>query len=193
MTTTLGVCLRPIRRANIAEQAIALAAIKLGIDVYRPFGEGGRYDFILDIGGKLTRVQCKWAPRQGEVVVVRCYSARRNRDGLVRRIYIEGEIDAYAAYCEEIDRCFFLPYVEFVAQTQIHLRLSGTHNNQRLGINWADDFDFAARIRAQIGAVAQLGERRHGMAEATGSSPVGSTLISPDRPASKATTSNGRS
>src|SRR5262245_6529520 len=149
--------------------------MRLGIDVYWPVGEGGRYDFILDIGGRLSRVQCKWAPRQGEVVVVRCYSARRNRDGLLRRIYEEGEIDAYAAYCEEIDRCFFFPYGEFVGRTQIQLRLDGTDNNQKLGINWADDFDFAARIAEQVGAVAQLGERRHGMAEATGSSPVGST------------------
>src|SRR5215510_4288387 len=46
-----------------------------------------------------------------------------------------------------------------------------TRNSASIG----DDFDFAARIAEQVGAVAQLGERRHGMAEATGSSPVGST------------------
>jgi hypothetical protein len=165
------------QKGNIAEVAIALAGRKLGIDVYWPLGEGGRYDLILDVGGSLNRVQCKWAPRQGEVVVVRCYSTRRNRDGLLRRIYVEGEIDAYAAYCEEIDRCFFLPYREFAGRTQVHLRLSGTNNNQKFGVNWADDFDFHGRLRRQEGAVAQLGERRHGMAEATGSSPVGSTLF----------------
>jgi hypothetical protein len=163
------------QKGNVAELAIALAATKLGIDVYWPLGEGGRYDLILGVAGKLHRVQCKWAPRQGEVVLVRCYSSRRNRDGLLRRIYAEGEIDAYAAYCEEIDRCFFLPNNEFAGRTQVNLRLSGTTNNQKLGVNWADDFDFAARIHEQVGAVAQLGERRHGMAEVTGSSPVGST------------------
>jgi len=47
------------QKGNIAELAIALAARRLGIDVYWPVGEGGRYDFILDIGGRLTRVQCK--------------------------------------------------------------------------------------------------------------------------------------
>ena len=163
------------QKGNIAESAIALAAIRLGIDVYWPLGEGGRYDLILDVGGRLNRVQCKWAPRHRDVVLVRCYSTRRNRDGLLRRIYARGEIDAYAAYCQELDRCFFLPYDEFVCQTQIYLRLSGANNNQKLGINWADDFDFAARLRDQVGAVAQLGERCDGIAEATGSSPVGST------------------
>ena len=165
------------QKGAVAEVAIEFAATKLGIDVYRPLGEGSRYDLILDVAGKLTRVQCKWAPRHGDVVVIRCYSTRRNREGLLRRIYAEGEIDAFAAYCEEIDRCFFVPYEEFVCRTQIHLRLSGAENNQKLGINWADDFDFDARLTRQLGAVAQLGERRHGMAEATGSSPVGSTAF----------------
>jgi hypothetical protein len=34
------------QKGNIAEAAILAAAVKLGIDVYRPFGEGGRYDMI---------------------------------------------------------------------------------------------------------------------------------------------------
>jgi hypothetical protein len=50
----------------------------------------------------------------------------------VRRKYTEGEIDAYAAYCEEIDRCFFMPHNEFVGRTQIQLRLSGTNNTKNL-------------------------------------------------------------
>jgi PD-(D/E)XK endonuclease len=176
------------QKGNIAELAIALAAIKLGLDVYWPLGEGGRCDLILEARGRLNRVQCKWAPRQGEVVVVRCYSSRRNSDGLVRRKYVEGEIDAYAAYCEELDRCFFLPYGEFVGRTEIQLRLNDTKNNQKRGINWADDFDFAARLIDEQGAVAQLGERRHGMPKVTGSSPVGSTFTSPARPVLRATT-----
>jgi PD-(D/E)XK endonuclease len=170
-------------KGAIAELAITLAAAKLGVDVYRPIQQGGRYDLIFDLASRLVRVQCKWAPRQRDVVVVRCYSTRRNRDGLMTRIYAEGEVDAYAAYCAEIDRCFFLPYDEFICRTQIQLRLDRPKNNQKLGVNWAHDFDFDAKLKSQLGAVAQLGERCHGMAEATGSSPVGSTLFTGSLPA----------
>ena len=45
----------------------------------------------------------------GEVLIARTYRARRNRDGLVRRLYTADEIDAFAIYCMEIDRCFFIP------------------------------------------------------------------------------------
>jgi hypothetical protein len=164
------------QKGNIAELAIARDAIKFGIDVYRPVGEGGRYDLIFEIGTQLWRIQCKWAPRHGDVVVIRCYSCRRNRDGLLRRKYVEGEIDAFAAYCPDTDRCYFLPFAELVASSQIMLRLAPSKNNQQLGINWAKDYEFAATL-GPLGAVAQLGERQRGTLEATGSSPVGSTPI----------------
>ncbi len=162
------------RKGAIAELGIARAALELEIDVYRPVAEGGRYDFIFDVSGRLLRVQCKWAPRYGDVIVVRCCRARRNRDGLVHRRYVPSEIDAFAAYCPDLDQCYFLPIEEFPYRRQIQLRLGPTRNNQQLLINWAKDYEFAARL-TRSGAVAQLGERRHGMPEATGSSPVGST------------------
>jgi hypothetical protein len=42
------------QKGAIAEAAIALAAMKLGVDVYRPLGEGGRYDLILDVLGSFA-------------------------------------------------------------------------------------------------------------------------------------------
>jgi PD-(D/E)XK endonuclease len=162
------------QKGNIAEAAIVYAAVKLGIDVYRPVGEGGRYDMIFEVGSQLLRVQCKWAPRHRDVVVIRCYSARRNRHGLIRRKYLDGEIDAFAAYCPDTDRCYFLPFQSFLNRTQIQLRLGPCKNNQKLGINWAKDYDFAATLGPH-GAIAQLGERVSGRDEVAGSSPAGST------------------
>jgi PD-(D/E)XK endonuclease len=162
------------QKGGTAELAVALAAVRLGVEVYRPVVEGGRYDLIFALGSGLVRVQCKWAARDGDVVVVRCYSSRRNREGLVRRKYAPGEIDAFAAYCAEIDRCYFLPYDLFARRSQIVLRLVPTRNNQSAGINWARDFEFAATLTAP-GAVAQLGEHSAGSRKVTGSNPVGST------------------
>ena len=162
------------QKGNIAESSIIAAAVKLGIDVYKPVGEGGRYDMIFEVESRLWRIQCKWAPRQGDVVLLRCYSCRRTRDGLIRRRYVGGEIDAYAAYCPDVDRCYFLPFDLFVSRTQIFLRLGPSLNNQRQGINWAKDYEFAATL-GRPGAIAQLGERRRGTPKVAGSSPAGST------------------
>ena len=163
------------QKGNIAEQAVVFHATRLGIDVYRPVGEGGRYDMLFDLDRRFVRVQCKWAPRHGEVIIVRCYSSRRNRSGVVRRIYAADEIDAFAAYCPDTERCYFLPYEPLAERRQIMLRIGDPKNNQRQRINWAKDFEFAARLGRSRGAIAQLGERRHGMPKVAGSSPAGST------------------
>ena len=130
------------RKGAIAELAIARAAIELGIDVYRPVGEGTRFDLIFDFGDRLDRVQCKWAPLHGDVIVVRAYSCRRTAAGLRRREYAPGEIDALAAYCPDIDQCFYLPVERLTARLQIHLRRAPSRNNQESGVNWAADFSF---------------------------------------------------
>ena len=161
------------QKGAIAEACIVAAALKLGVEVYRPLAEGGRYDMIFDWKSRLWRVQCKWACRYEDVIVIRCYSNRRAREGLRRRRYTADEIDAFAAYCLELDRCFFVP-IEEAPANELRLRLSPTKNNQKQKIRWADDFDFAARLKEPQGAVAQLGERSDGIRKVRGSIPLGS-------------------
>jgi hypothetical protein len=162
------------QKGAIAEMAIAWQATRQGIEVYRPISEGGRFDMIFLIGDELARVQCKWAPRQGDAILVRCYSCRRAREGLRRRVYAASEIDAIAAYCPDNQR---LPFDWIGTRKQILLRLAPTQNHQRLGIHWAEDFEFAATLPTYDGAIAQLGERRRGTPKVAGSSPAGSTLF----------------
>jgi hypothetical protein len=150
------------QKGAIAELAVQLAATRLGIDVYRPVAEGGRYDIIFDLVDRLLRVQCKWATRREEVLVVSCQSARRCADGFIRRPYTTAEVDAIAAYSLELNRCFLIPIERVDGKPSIVLRLSPCRNNQKRRINWADDFDLAATLRRQHGAVAQLGERLAG-------------------------------
>ena len=128
------------RKGAIAELAIARRALELDIDVYRPVFEGGRYDLLFGIGDRLLRIQCKWARRRGDVIMIPFYSARRTAAGLKRKVYDATEIDAVAAYCPDIGRCFLLPYERFDGRTQVHLRLGPSLNNQRVGVNWADDY-----------------------------------------------------
>jgi hypothetical protein len=165
------------QKGAIAEMGIAWCAAKLGIEVYRPLCEGGRFDMIFLLGDDLARVQCKWAPRIGDAILVRCYSCRRAREGLRRRLYAAHEIDAIAAYCPDNERCYYLPVEWIGGRRQILLRLAPTQNNQRRGIHWAEDFEFAATLGQHQGAIAQLGERQSGTLEVAGSSPAGSTLF----------------
>jgi PD-(D/E)XK endonuclease len=159
--------LTPTEKGNIAEAEITAAAIRLGIVVLRPLAEGGRYDLVFDLGPRLLRVQCKWAARWSpQVVRVPLRTSRHTPNGYIRTTYSSDEIDGFAAYCPDPERCFYLPIAEFGGQSMVHLRLGPTGNNQAAGIKWAAEYEF--------GAIAQLGERLHGMQEVAGSSPASS-------------------
>ena len=153
-------------KGNIAEAAVVFHAARAGIPVFRPLTEHGRTDLVLDDGRRLLRVQCKWASRDGEIVVVRLTNTRRSASGYVRTTYAKGEIDAVAAYCAETDACYLLPIDLVAGMRQISLRLAPARNGQIASVHFAADY--------RLGAVAQLGERRHGMAEVRGSSPLSS-------------------
>ena len=115
-------------------------------------------------------MQCKWGRlnADGDVVLVHVAGCRRSRRGYIRTTYAEHEVDLFAIYAGELDRCFLVPVAQVAGKHELRLRLAPTRNGQISCITLADDFEFE-------GAVAQLGERRSGTPKVTGSSPVSST------------------
>jgi PD-(D/E)XK nuclease superfamily protein len=167
MRTSVRIVSESTIKGAIAEIAVMAAAVELGFGVLRPVVEGRRCDLVIDTGPDLLRVQCKWAPRKGAVIVVHLNTCRHTPRGYVRSTYGPDEVDGIAVYCQELKRCFYLPIEAVAGRSAMHLRLRRAANNQEAAINYADQYEF--------GAIAQLGERRHGMAEVVGSSPTSST------------------
>ena len=155
------------QKGAIAEAHITAEAIRLGMVVWRPVVEGCRYDMILDTGARLLRTQCKWANREGDVVVVRGRTSRHTPRGYVRTTYTAAEIDGIAAWCPGTAECYYVPIDEIDGQAAMHLRLAPARNRQELLVHWAAQY--------RLGAIAQLGERRAGSAKVVGSSPTSST------------------
>jgi prevent-host-death family protein len=162
----------PNHKGNVAELAIATEAARLGLSVLKPLTEHERYDLVLGIGGRLLRVQCKWARKKGDVISVSLSTSRRGPDGYVRGHYSSADVDAIGAYCEELRSCFLIPIEAVADQWAVQLRLAPARNGQRAALHFADQY--------RLGAVAQLAERRRGTAEARGSNPLSSTLRDAD-------------
>jgi hypothetical protein len=112
------------QKGAIAELAIARNALEFDVGVYRAVSDAERYDLIFDWRDRLVRVRCKWASLRGDVLIVRCYRARRNREGLVQTRYTADEIDAFPAYCAELNTCYFLPIERFPERRSILLRFA---------------------------------------------------------------------
>lgn len=150
----------PNLKGNVAELKIAAEAARLGIQVLRPMAEHERYDLVFEIEGEFKRVQCKSAPRRGDVVVVTLLTNRRGPKGYVRTKYTANEIDAVAAYCPSLDECFYIPIERIAGMSAMHLRLGPARNGQRAALNFARDY--------RLGAVAQLGRASHWQCEGRG-------------------------
>ena len=64
---------------------------------------------------------------------------------------ISEEIDALAAYCPDLERCFLVPIARIDGRPTVHLRVAPTRNNQVRRVNRAEEFEFAATLRALTG------------------------------------------
>jgi len=85
----------PKRTGELSEAAFLLKAERMGFHVAKPWGDSERYDFILDSGGRLWRVQLKCT----EVVHARGYEVQP-----VFSVYNRGNARSKAGYtAEEID------------------------------------------------------------------------------------------
>ena len=157
-------------KGAIAEIEVAAAAVRLGVPVFTPVAEHGRSDLVLEVAARLWRVQCKWASlsQDGHAVIVRTGTRRLSTRGYLTTTYDESQIDYFGVDCGDLDRCFLVPVAVAAGQHQLHLRLTRPRNGQRSCITLAETFSFD-------GAIAQLGERLHGMQEVAGSSPASST------------------
>jgi prevent-host-death family protein len=157
-------------KGAVAEVELAAAAVRLGVPVFTPLAEHGRSDLVLEVAGRLWRVQCKWASvsADGDILVVRTGTRRLSTRGYLTTTYDASQIDYFGVYCGDLDRCYLVPVAVAAGQHQLHLRLTPPGNGQRACITLAEKFSFD-------GAIAQLGERLHGMQEVAGSSPASST------------------
>jgi hypothetical protein len=70
---------------------------------------------------------------------------------MITRTYSPEEIDVIAAYCAELNSTYPLSPDVFSGRRNVHLRVAPSLNNQHTRINWAEDFDFGARLAALLG------------------------------------------
>ena len=82
-------------KGNSSEAVVLAAYIQAGFLVSVPFGGGAAYDFIVDTGARLIKVQVKTGKLETGCIV---YNARRHRGSKYNtfRRYREDELDLFA-------------------------------------------------------------------------------------------------
>lgn len=124
-------------------QGIILAEVmKYGYTVLIPFGEGRRYDMVIEKDCQFSWLQCKAGRYENGVVKFNACSV--NWWNKTKKKYTREEIDYFAVYCEYTKKVYLVP-VEDVGIDQGYLRVEPTANNQAKGVRWAEDYEIGER------------------------------------------------
>ncbi len=113
--------------------------MKRGLDVSIPFGENVSYDLITDDGKNLDKVQCKTGSLKEGVIIFNTVSTRSNYSEVSGQDY-EGKIDKFMVYCPDNQSIYDIP-IEDASKSEMKLRVETPKNNQKKGINWAEDYE----------------------------------------------------
>lgn len=121
------------RKGELAELAFVYKAAGLGFGVAKPYGDSERYDFILDSGERLWRVQVKSssAMQYGAYLV----NAQRHLNGRVVA-YSASEIDFVVVQVVPEDAWFVIPVELVLVRKNLRLCLHGNASKGELGKYW---------------------------------------------------------
>jgi hypothetical protein len=128
---------------NVNELKCLTRFISMGFDCSIPYGDASKYDFIVDVNGKLLRIQCKSSNyvtlKNGEksldAFYFSCVSSTTNTEKTVRHRYTEENIDYFCT--SFLGKVYMIPVRE--CSTSKTLRLSPPKNGSTT-YNKAEDY-----------------------------------------------------
>jgi len=121
---------------NLTVAKLLVALAEKGKTVLTPFGEGERYDLMIDEGDKVLRVQCKTGRLRSGSIVFNNYSqtaAGTKKYGV--------SVDAYGVHCPQNGKMYLVP-VSDCASTKTFLRVEPTKTAwKKKAIRYAKEFE----------------------------------------------------
>jgi hypothetical protein len=121
------------QRGELAEMMFMVKAAQKGFATAKPYGDSRRYDFILDVGRRLWRVQVKSssAKQYGSYMV----NLQRNANGETV-FYAASEIDFVVAYVFPCEAWFVIPVEAIAGRKTAKFCLHGNARSGKLGKYW---------------------------------------------------------
>ena len=130
-----------INVGNISEAKALSLFMELGYRVSIPFGTGCSYDYVLDDGAKLLRVQVKTGRLRQGCVHFAAWSHNGARGSQRKKKYTM-RADLFAVYCPDNNKVYLVP-VEDVA-LEGRLRIETPRNGMVKGIRWAAPYEIGS-------------------------------------------------
>lgn len=102
------------------EMYVAAYLLSLGYNVSQPMCQDSRYDLIVDVDGKLLRLQVKTARlTEKNSIIFNCRSTTKNSKTNKARSYSSEDIDYFATYWN--NKAYLVPVGECSSEKSLHL------------------------------------------------------------------------
>lgn len=131
----------------LTEQKCFIKCIEMGYIVSKPLFDNARYDFVLDTGKNLLKIQVKtshWKDEEHSSFIFNCYSQHSTGDSNKRMKYTNKEIDFFMTEQEGIFYLYPAPEEGIKEKT---LRVLPTKSRQTKNISFAQDYIFEEVIK----------------------------------------------
>lgn len=125
---------------EISQLAVASALAKAGWTILMPYGDGQRYDLVIDGPDGFRKVQCKTGRLSDDGSVIAFNAQSTSAHGSVTRSY-KGEVDYFGVYCPQLDKTYLIPMSDDLPDTEIALRILPSKNNQINGCRSAAEYE----------------------------------------------------
>jgi hypothetical protein len=128
------------KKGEIGCLKVQLKAIEKGYLLSKPVSEHCRYDYILDDGQKLSKVQVKYASGQNKKTTgsVTIELRKTHKNSVLK--YSKNEIDLILVYIPQVDKIICLSPNEFDGKANFAIRFEYPKNNQVGSVNLLQDF-----------------------------------------------------
>lgn len=131
------------RVGDLTEAIVMAELLKVYQCVLLPFGNGRRYDLVVDDGERFLRVQCKTGRLRRGCVLFNARSTHWHRGG--KDHGYRGQVEFFGIYCPETEMVYLVP-AEDVTESIGSLRIEPTGNNQQQGIRWAKQYELRSEV-----------------------------------------------
>lgn len=109
------------------ELYVASYLLSLGYNVSQPFCQDSKYDLIVDVNGKLLRLQVKTSRETAHnSITFNCRSTTTNSQSNKSRKYSDTDIDYFATYWN--DKAYLIPVGECSSEKRLHLTIPKQSN-----------------------------------------------------------------
>lgn len=139
--------MQPKSKGLISETVIAAELLKLGVVVSKPLGDNASYDLIVDVRGKLNRIQCKTGKLRDGKITSQIVRVRRNTKKYRKVFYTKRQIDYFMIYCPETNQVYMLDVVDVGRKEQVTLMVKTT---PRKNVRIAKDYELQQAWKALL-------------------------------------------